>query len=303
MIICLLYLNVRTEQFQDTATVNLFPPIFLSPKNCLSQPVQKIRDLPRTIASYFYDKDVMDIVETDLFFERVSNVYSYMVWNYLNRGANSLHYSNTDPGWILAYKIDIWVPPLIQHKVIPDVHELTKYAETPEVVGYTSMEIFERLIAWSVEQAMQQYDIPKIIELIKEYPCAEDFSVFDSHAKTDFIRRWYHTRTKHLQISLEEFQESYAKNNNGKEWDTVDESIDLEKELTEKSAVESFLETLSEKDKAILNMRMDGYTLEEIADELGYANHSGVLKRIRKIGQAYEKYADVDFGFSEKKIV
>ena len=63
------------------------------------------------------------------------------------------------------------------------------------------------------------------------------------------------------------------------------------------------METLSEKDKVILKMRMDGYTLEEIADELGYANHSGVLKRIRKIGQAYEKYADVDFGFSERKIV
>ena len=102
---------------------------------------------------------------------------------------------------------------------------------------------------------------------------------------------------------MEEFQENYAKNNNGKEWDTVDESIDLEKELTENSAVESFLETLSEKNKAILKMRMDGYTLEEIADELGYANHSGVLKRIRKIGQAYEKYTDVDFGFSEKEIV
>ncbi len=281
----------------------LIPAYLLIPKELLVTASAKIRDLPRIIASYFYDKDVMDIVETDLFFERVSNVYSYMVWNYLNRGANSLHYSNTDPGWILSYKIDIWVSPLIQHKVIPDVHELTKYAETPEVVGYTSMEIFERLIAWSVEQAMQQYDIQKIIELIKEYPCAEDFSVFDSHAKTDFIRKWYHTRTKHPQISLEEFQENYAKNNNGKEWDTVDESIDFEKELTEKATVESFLETLTEKDKAILNMRMDGYTLEEIADELGYANHSGVLKRIRKIGQAYEKYTDVDFGFSEKKIV
>ena len=132
----------------------LIPAYLLIPKELLVTASAKIRDLPRTIFSYFYDKDVMDIIETDLFFERVSNVYSYMVWNYLNRGANSLHYSNTDPGWILSYKIDIWVSPLIQHKVIPDVHELTKYAETPEVVGYTSMEIFERLIAWSVEQAM-----------------------------------------------------------------------------------------------------------------------------------------------------
>ena len=43
--------------------------------------------------------------------------------------------------------------------------------------------------------------------------------------------------------------------------------------------------------------------LEEIAERLGYKTHSAVLKRIRKIGKAYEKYAGVDYGFSEKKIV
>lgn len=41
----------------------------------------------------------------------------------------------------------------------------------------------------------------------------------------------------------------------------------------------------------------------EIAEKLGYKTHSAVLKRIRKIGKAYEKYAGVDYGFSEKKIV
>lgn len=47
----------------------------------------------------------------------------------------------------------------------------------------------------------------------------------------------------------------------------------------------------------ILELRMSGDTLEEIAENLGYKNHSGVLKRIRKIGQAYEAYAGVDYGF------
>lgn len=47
---------------------------------------------------------------------------------------------------------------------------------------------------------------------------------------------------------------------------------------------------------------MEGVTLEEIAQQLGYKTHSAVLERIRKIGQAYEAFADVDYGFSEKKI-
>ena len=44
-------------------------------------------------------------------------------------------------------------------------------------------------------------------------------------------------------------------------------------------------------------------TLEEIAEKLGYKNHSGVLKRIRKIGQAYEAYTGVDYGFERGKII
>ena len=66
--------------------------------------------------------------------------------------------------------------------------------------------------------------------------------------------------------------------------------------------VDQFKATLSEKDMKILELRMSGDTLEEIAEKLGYKNHSGVLKRIRKIGQAYEAYAGVDYGFEGGKI-
>ena len=63
------------------------------------------------------------------------------------------------------------------------------------------------------------------------------------------------------------------------------------------------METLSEKDKQILQLRLEGYTMKEVAEKLGYANHSGVLKRLRKIGRAFEKYADVDYGLTEKRII
>ena len=43
---------------------------------------------------------------------------------------------------------------------------------------------------------------------------------------------------------------------------------------------------------------MDGVCLEDIAKELGYRNHSGVLKRIKHIGQIYEAFTQTDLGFS-----
>ena len=81
-----------------------------------------------------------------------------------------------------------------------------------------------------------------------------------------------------------------------------DASQDVEENITSEILVEQFKATLTEKDMAILQMRMEGDTLEEIAEKLGYKNHSGVLKRIRKIGLAYEKFTGEDYGFENRKI-
>jgi len=35
---------------------------------------------------------------------------------------------------------------------------------------------------------------------------------------------------------------------------------------------------------------MDGFTHVQIAERLGYANHSGVIKRMQKIQKAFETY-------------
>ena len=71
--------------------------------------------------------------------------------------------------------------------------------------------------------------------------------------------------------------------------------------MISQATVDQFKATLSEKDMAILEMRMQGYTLEEIAGKLGYQNHSGVLKRIRKIGQTYEAFTGEDLGFEDSE--
>lgn len=136
----------------------------------------------------------------------------------------------------------------------------------------------------------------------EEYRCFEDFDYRSSRQKTDFYRKWYHTRTAHPQISLDAYKEDYTEAHDGQEWDMPDHT-NVELDVTAKVQVDDFLATLSEKDKQILQMRMDGCTLEEIAKKLGFKNHSGVLKRIRKIGKLYEKYFGEDFGFCEKKII
>ena len=102
-------------------------------------------------------------------------------------------------------------------------------------------------------------------------------------------------------VSLEGFREAYAENHNGQDWDMQDPSQDVQGAAVSRATVEQFQATLSEKDMAILEMRMQGYPLKEIAARLGYKNHSGVLKRIRKIGQAYEAFTGEDLGFEKSE--
>lgn len=154
-----------------------------------------------------------------------------------------------------------------------------------------------------IPRVMKKYNMNAAIQVAEEYRCFEDFDFRNSRQKTDFYRKWYHTRTKHPLVSLEEFQENYIESHNGQEWEEADTSQDVEENIASQALVEQFKKTLSEKDMKILEMRMDEATLEEIAKKLGYKNHSGVLKRIRKIGLAYEKFTSEDFGFENEKII
>jgi DNA-binding NarL/FixJ family response regulator len=55
--------------------------------------------------------------------------------------------------------------------------------------------------------------------------------------------------------------------------------------------------TLSEKDRQILELRVEGYTYQEIADKVGYKTHSTVKKRIDKIGSKFQENTNTDIGF------
>ena len=51
-----------------------------------------------------------------------------------------------------------------------------------------------------------------------------------------------------------------------------------------------FKATLSEKDVAILGLRVEGYGYQEIADKLGYKTHSAVVKRMEAIKKRFIQY-------------
>ena len=127
----------------------------------------------------------------------------------------------------------------------------------------------------------------RYVDAIVEIGLEELFESWHTNVRKGFLRKWYHTRSKKVQtVSLEAcLEEGYG----GLSY-LPDAGQDVEEKVISQDYVERFLDTLSVKDAEILQRRMDGFTHDKIANELGYANHSGVIKRMQHIKKAFQNY-------------
>ncbi len=276
------------------------PFYYFIPKSILQKCGSELNTVPRNPREIFQNREACEFIESDLFKLLIIDATAYLVWNHMGYDEYMEIYSGYDPAWKLAHCPDYWIKEMTDEGIIPTTNDL--YQNCSRDLGFVSEEEISIYMGYIVPKVIKKYNMYAAIQVAEEFRCFEDFDFRDSRQKTDFYRKWYHTRTKHPMISLEGFQEEYAESHNGQEWDMPDSSQDIETDVTAQVLVDEFKATLSEKDMAILQMRMVGNTLEEIAEKLGYKNHSGVLKRIRKIGLAYEKFTGVDYGFENRKI-
>ena len=278
------------------------PAFYILPKSIIDLCGTECQVIPRNPKLLLASWDAIKFVESDLFLEIIMDSYHYLIWPFMMPGEKREIYSGYEPAWRLSYAIPMWLKGFTDAGYLPTAMEFLQNAPYAEI-GYVSEEELSAVLSVVVPRVMAENNLQPIIDIAKKYRCFEDFDYRSSRQKTDFYRQWYHTRTKHPLISLECFMEDYAESHDGEEWEIHDETQDFEEHVLSEIEVNRFLETLTDKDRQILELRMKGQPLEEIAEKLGYKTHSAVLKRIRKIGKAYEKYAGVDYGFSEKKIV
>lgn len=296
-------LLLKRENGQATPFRNseYIPFYYFIPKSILQRCGAELNSIPRNPRMIFASRATCEFIESDLFKLLIIDATAYLVWPHMGFDEYMEIYSGYDPAWKLAHCPDYWIAELTKEGVILTVDEL--YKNFNGYLGFVPEEEIHTYLRYIVPKAMEKYNMNAAIETAKEFRCFEDFDFRKSNQKTDFIRKWYHTRTKHPMVSLEGFKEAYADNHNGQEWDKSDISQEVEEKVTAQVLVEQFKATLSKKDMAILEMRIQGDTLEKIAGKLGYKNHSGVLKRIRKIGLEYQKFTGEDYGFENEKII
>ena len=79
-------------------------------------------------------------------------------------------------------------------------------------------------------------------------------------------------------------------------FDVADPRGEFENSVISEMQIAFFSEsTITEKDREILKLRMEGYTEQEIANKVGYKTSSAVHKRIAKIAAAYEDYVTAEY--------
>jgi len=274
----------------------LLPLYYFIPEEILSKCGAELNSIERVLCVLLSDPVALDIVESKLFKLCIMDCYSYMAWFYLCPDIPYKEiYSVNEPSWRLAQAVHIWINELFELDLIPRFEEYC--VDTRIYIIYPPIEYVSDIMYTAVTSAVERYNLQPIIDTAKEYRCFEDFDDRSSNQKTDFYRKWYHTRTKHPQISLDGYQEQMKEYYDDIDWEVPDPVSSFEEEVETRVDVNRFLSTIDDKDKQILCMRAEGYTTQEIADSLGYKTHSAVVKRIKKLGKAYQKFSGLNFGF------
>lgn len=163
-------------------------------------------------------------------------------------------------------------------------------ALTEEEITFVVNQFADQFLGRMMNLLLQVQNVPEIMEMGKEMPAKEDYAKtpYINYDKIDGMRKWDHLRTQIHMTSLDEIVDAIRQDPDSApedmtyRYDIPKDELDKEYKMLRKA----FMQTLSPEDQKIFALREEGMTQKEIAKKLGYANHSAVSKRIKKIQKA-----------------
>lgn len=272
-------------KFPYDTNLRYLPLVYLLPPDLLAG-CPTLRKLPRSMGGLNASPEWAEAIQSDAFLKEIMDAAAALAFPHFGFGGWKEHYTGYFPVWRLSYSLPLWAKG-VERETDWGLQAMFRLPPDFEI-PFFDPEYVRALFEAVVKQAIEEQGWRPMLEAVREMPCDEDFEPWDTNARKDFLRKWYHTRSKKVQtVSLEELMESG-------EDDSIfylpDPSQNVEDYVIAKDFVERFLTTLPERDRQIVQLRQDGYTYVEIADALGYGNHSGVIKRIEAVKKKYRDY-------------
>ena len=268
-------------QFPYDSPVRYLPLVYMLPLDLLSR-FPTLRRLPRSMGALNASPEWAEVILSDAFLNEAMDAVASLAFPHFGFGGWKEHYTGFSPVWRLSYALPLWAKGVEQ---VRGWGVQALFALPPDFeIPFFDPEDVRAVMKQVVEQAIEEQGWGPVLEVVREMPCDEDFEKWDTNVRRDFLRKWYHTRSKRVQtVSLEGCMED--------EGSSIHSLPAPEGDFTERVEAEDFCQrfkaTLSKKDMAILELRVEGYTYEEIADRLGYKTHSGVIKRMEAVKKRF----------------
>lgn len=248
---------------------------------------------------------VGELIDHDLpsdFEHRLARAWAWAVWPHLNSGSAMSAFSGDDPIRILAHNLDFWIPPVtaVIQDILRGLPEVDKGKKSGPVTlidgsvlpGATTgnprmggdvwrgeAEAAETL-AWTVEEADASGHLREILEAVRSNRVQEDFSARWSNAREDFERKIYRKRNK-IRVRFVELTETTP---------VQAPSSDILGDVV----TNDFLALLDIKQRQIVILFASGFRQHEIAEKLGYANHSAISKHLARIRRLAAEYFELN---------
>lgn len=272
-------------QFPLDSNIRYLPLVYLLPPDLIAR-CPTLNALPRCLSEISASEAMMGLLTGDAFLSEIMDAAASLAFPHFGFGGWKEHYTGYSPVWRLSYALPLWTQ-LIEKETGWGVQALFRMKPGTQI-PLPDPERIQALFGKIVKRAIEGQNWQPILDVVREMPCDEDFEPWQTNVRIDFQRKWYHTRSQNVQtVSLEELIEE---DEDGSIFYIPDTTQNVEAYVIAKDFVERFLATLSEKDRQIIQLRQDGYTYVEVADKLGYKNHSGVIKRIEVIKKQFKEY-------------
>ena len=233
--------------------------------------------------------------------DRLGRAWAWTVWPNLVSGSRLSAFSDDDPVRLLAHNLDFWIPAVttmmqdrlrefdeIDKGPLPDVITLEDGSALDGAVpGHPRMggqiwfgeDDARHAVAETVETADQTGRLRAILDAVRSHRMADDFSPQWSYAREDFERKLHRKRNK-ISVRFVELTDTIPVQG-------------PESEVVGTLVTNDFLATLDIRNRQIVVLLNSGIiSRTEIAERLGYANHSAVSKRLTQIRQSAERYFD-----------
>ena len=254
----------------------------------------KYLDIPRNVYKLLNSKEHMELILSDVFEELVWDSYAWGIWQAFNVPmgkdgkkeykpipGNWQNYSGNFPLWRLSYELIRYFRQSFEGEMELSFQRLFCMPPDFELPWFTYRQ-WSNLIFNLTDRIIEQRNLQPFIDEVWMNRQPEDYADGENIRKRDFMRAWNHSRN-HPHFTIEQME---------KDGIQIASSDAVEQEVTGELDVEQFKSKLSDTDKKILEMRVEGYGLEEIAKATGYKTASAVYKHILKITRAYEDFSN-----------